>query len=488
MGAIVRHWAFGVDSPANGVGVEGSEVSVQGQGQSPGQGLRDDGSAASLQVPGRSPGQGLEAVRARARELLFDYLAVTRRGAASAPAAAAQTLVEDDGPAIVDGSDRRAATTTAALVNGIAAHALELDDTHEAASLHPGVAVWPAVLALADERGASLGQAIDAAIAGYDVVCALGERLDPGEAYARGFHPTGVCGAVGAAVAAAHMLGLDHERRVHAIGIAASAASGLVEFLRDGTWTKPFHAGQAASSGIVAARLAAGGYTGPATAIEGPQGFLRAFGGRGDTSVPLALPSPGTGMLATAVKLYPCCRYIHGSLDLLLELVADGGLRAEDVAFVSCGVLSGGWSLVGDPIADKRRVATTTDAQFSMPFAAALALTSGEATLEGFAGAAELAPGLAPLMDRVECHRIEPVDTAAPAAWGAEVVVHTTDGTVIARERGHIKGSPAQPVSHAELLGKASGLIGADAASRLLEACLDLADDEPVARLGRATP
>jgi 2-methylcitrate dehydratase PrpD len=428
--------------------------------------------------------------RETARSLLFDYLVVARRGAASGPGVTAQRLLDGAGPAVVDGTSRTTSADRAALVNGIAGHSIELDDTYEPASIHPGVVVWPAVLALADEHQVRLDELLDAATAGYDAACALGDRLDPGEVYRRGFHPTGICGPIAAAAAASALLGATPEERQHAVGIAASASSGLLEFLADGAWTKPFHAGHGAASGLQAARLAAVGYTGPRSAIDGPLGFLHAFGGRDDTGEDALYPPVGYGLARTAIKSYPCCRYMHGNMDLLLDLAHDEELDAADVASVSCAVLSAGWGLVADPSAEKLRVHGTVDAQFSMPFGAALALTHRRATLEDFESASEMAHELAPLMRKIECSQSARIETDYPEAWGAEIEVRTRGGAVLRRHQAHIKGSPARPLSPQEHLTKAVGLVGTAAATRLLTACLDSAEDATVAVLrgARQTP
>jgi 2-methylcitrate dehydratase PrpD len=421
-----------------------------------------------------------------ARELLFDYLAVAARGAATPAATAARSVLEGPGRAVVDGTGVTGSVSTAALVNGIAGHAIELDDTYEPASLHPGVVVWPVVLALADERDAMFGEVLNAGIAGYDAVCVLGDRLDPGEAYARGFHPTGICGPIGAAVAASSMLGLGPRETAHAIGIAASASSGLLEFLSDGAWTKPFHAGHASASGIMAARLAGAGYTGPASAIEGRLGFLHAFGGRSETSGPLRMPPAGYGVTGTAVKSYPCCRYIHGNLDLLLELLADEDFDAADVESIRCGVLSAGWDLVAHPIDAKRQISGNVDAQFSMPFAAAVAVTHGHATLDDFDRADALAADLRPLMARIDCYRSDDLEGEYPREWAAEVEVTVRGDEVLRRRQASIKGSPTRRLTPDELHAKAEALVGTAAADQLQRLCLGSPDDARVSRLRAA--
>lgn len=412
----------------------------------------------------------------RARALLVDYLAVCRRGRTSGPGTAATELAVEPGPCVVEGTRRRTTAQTAALVNGIAAHAIELDDTYEPASSHPGVAVWPAVLAVGDERGASLGAVLAAAVHGYDAIADVGDRLDPDEAYARGFHPTGILGPIGAAVAVGHLLGLPDAALDNAVGIAVSASSGLLEFLGDGAWTKPFHAGQSASSGIVAARLAQAGFIGPAAAIDGRLGFLHAFGRRENADH--ADRPTGHGVLATAMKPYPCCRYTHGCIELLVDLDAD----TADVASVSCGVLAAGQRLIAEPIADKRRIGGPVDAQFSMPFTAAVALTRRAVTLEHFADAVALGEELAPLMERIDCHTSPQLEAAFPSRWGAEIVVELRDGTVQRRLSADMPGAPTRPLAPDALLAKASALIGPQEAAALLAACGPDRDGEPLRR------
>jgi 2-methylcitrate dehydratase PrpD len=437
-----------------------------------------------LAVPiGQDLGAAASSPTDRARELLLDYLAVAERGARTGAGAAARTLGVA-GSALVEGTAERLAAADAALANGIAGHSIELDDTYEPASLHPGVVVWPAVLAVADESGAALGDVLAAASAGYDAVCALGDRTDPAETYRRGFHPTGVCGPIGAAVAVARLMALGEDQVHNAVGIAASMSGGLMEFLADGTWTKPLHAGNAAAAGVRAARLAAAGYTAPATAIEGPHGFLHAFGRRAG-EVPAAVA--GDGMRRTAVKHYPCCRYMHGCIGLLLELVAEEGLEADDAVAIRCGVLSGGWSLVAEPPAAEQVVRNHVDGQFSMAFGAALAVARRSATLDDFERAAELGTELAPLMRRVECFHSPRLDAAYPAAWGAEVEVRTRGGATLVRAEDHFRGSPERPTARDGLVAKAAGLIGPERAASLARACFDTPADEPFDHVRRRT-
>ena len=274
------------------------------------------------------------------RLLLQDYFAVTTGGRGAGSALAARAAVpssptrSDLLPSALHTGGGFAAPRDAALVNGITAHGLELDDTFEESSLHPGVVVFPAVLALADGRGSTWGQVLQASVLGYDVMCSVGVLLGASESYGRGFHPTGVAGALGAAAATSVLLGLNEDETVHALGLAANMAAGSLEFLFDGSWTKRLNAGNAAATGIRAGQLAAAGFTGPETSIEGRDGFLRQYG-RGEVPgrnlhLEFGRGAFGRGALDTSIKFYPCCRYLLSRV----ALFDDGGVIFVDDARV----------------------------------------------------------------------------------------------------------------------------------------------------------
>jgi 2-methylcitrate dehydratase PrpD len=406
--------------------------------------------AVSLAPESAVPSESIE----RAVDLLIDYLAVLERGARSPSSAAARAaLAVGEGSALL-AAGGRARAEDAALFNGTASHSIELDDTYEPGSLHPGVAVWPAVIALADELGSPPVAALAAAVHGYDVTCELGQRLGPDRAYARGFHPTGVCGVVGAAAACARLLELDEAAARDAAGVAASMAGGLLAFLDDGAWTKRLHAGLAAEGGIRAARLAAAGFRGPAHAFDGPHGFLHAFGGDDVLDVPPT--EAGFGVLRTSVKLHPSCRYTHPCIDLLLEIAP----RAEEVEAVECGVLRAGWTLVAEPIDGKQAVRSPVDAQFSMPFTAALAIERGAVRLDDIEDAERLGVELEPLASRVSCFEDEAIEAAFPGSWGGVVRVRYRDGRREDRRSSDPVGSPSRWVGREGILGKAANLLG----------------------------
>jgi len=225
-----------------------------------------------------------------------------------------------------------------------------LDDTFLPGSIHNESFVFSPSLALAEERGISGKQFIVAVVAGFEVACRVAAALQPAATNARGFHPTGTTGALGAAAAAGTLLGLDAERLSAALGVACSQAGGLLEFVTDGAWTKRFHAGWASHAGIIAAELAQFGMTAPRTAIEGKFGYLHAYSGSG---MPELLTTGGGERLAilqTALKYYPCNYYIQAINDAVLQLARRDDLRLEAVRSIAVQTVQAAMALVCEPI------------------------------------------------------------------------------------------------------------------------------------------
>jgi 2-methylcitrate dehydratase PrpD len=238
-----------------------------------------------------------------------------------------------DGPCTVVGSDRRAPAPWAAMANGTAAHALDFDDYEDPGATHPSAVLVPALLALGEERQAPGGDLLDAYIAGLEIIVRLGAAVNLSH-YHRGWHATGTLGAIGAAAAAARLLKLNVRDVGYAIGLAASMASGFKS--QFGTMAKPLHAGLAAKAGVLAASLAAEGMTASAEVFDGEWSILRLMAGPEaegfagalrDLGDPLAIESYGL-----VIKPYPCCGYIHGTLDGILDLRRAEGLSAPDIA------------------------------------------------------------------------------------------------------------------------------------------------------------
>jgi len=402
----------------------------------------------------------VEEDRAALRSLFLDHLGVTARGALTESAAAVRRFLGDlGGPGSarlpLPGTQGQAPAIQAALANGVASHSIEYDDVHNAASNHPGTVVFPAALAAtvlegADERTFLLG-----VIHGYEAMCRIGRALDPPSHYARHFHPTATTGVFGAAAAASTILGLDVDAEVSALGIAATQASGSMEFLTDGAWTKRLHPGVAARNGIQAAMLARAGFRGPRDGIAGPRGFLAGYS---DAPHPeRLLEAWGERPLEvrnTSIKAHSCCRYKQGPIDALLEVRGRHGVAPEQVETLTVGLLSPALSLVWEPVEAKRRPRSVVDAQFSMPFGAAVAMAEGRAGLDQYEPGHLEAPLVRELMDRVECATDPDLDRGYPERWSAWAKVRLRDGRTLEAHVPDPKGDPPNPLSAAELAAK----------------------------------
>lgn len=402
-------------------------------------------------------------VQERVRYLLLDHLAVALRGSllpsSQATYQALHTIAGSDPShgVTVLGRKERAEASWAALANGIAAHGMEMDDVENRSSLHPGVVVFPAALALAEQLGASSEDFSAAVVAGYEVTLRVGAALDPAAAYARGFHPTAICGTLGAAAVSARLAGLSVEQTNMALGIAGSMAAGSMAYLHDGAWTKRLHPGWSSHAGITAARLAAAGFSGPADILEGRYGFLHAHSTSGDAEK-LALDDT-FAIMDVSLKPYACCRYLHGPIDCLLEIRRTHRPEPEQIARVSCGVLSGGRGLIADPIEQKRQASNHVDAQFSMPFGAAIALLTGQAGISVFTDEWLHNPAVHNLMQRVECYSSPELDAYYPAEWRASASVHMLDGREFHASVRYALGDPHNPLSWEQLAARFHELV-----------------------------
>lgn len=343
----------------------------------------------------------------------------------------------------------------AALVYGAASHSLESDDTHQPSSSHPGTVVFSTLLPLALSTNSQWDSFVAATVAGYEVMCRIGQATGPAAEYVRGFHPTGTAGVFGAAASASLLLGGDAGQIASAIGIAGSMSSGSMSFLTDGSWTKHLHPGWAAHAGIIAATLAANGYRGPTSVLEPPHGYLA--GHSDQQSSLLVVAGLGTRPLAierTSTKAHGCCRYEQAALDAILELRRAHNFRSDQVVAVTIGVLDAGWEIVAAPIEEKRRPTNRVEAQFSMPFGAAVALLHGRASVHEHTDEATLDPHLQALMDLVVCQRDPSLEVDFPEKWPSRVEIRLDDGRTVSARIDHPKGDPENPFTSVELASR----------------------------------
>ncbi len=404
-------------------------------------------------------------VQERVRYLLLDYLAVTLRGSRLPSSLAAYTLLDAmpgahlPGGVTLLGKVQTAEASWAAFVNGVAAHGLEMDDVENLSSLHPGVVVFPAALALAEQIDSSLDDFYSAIVAGYEVTLRVGAALNPASAYERGFHPTAICGALGSAAASARLLHLTPEQTNMALGIAGSMASGSMAYLDDGAWTKRLHPGWSSHAGITAARLAATGFVGPTNILESRYGLLHAYSAASDVQRLERTASSDFAIMDVSLKPYACCRYMHSPIDCLLHIFNTEHPNVQHIKHVRCGVVTGGHGLVVDPIEQKRNVSTIVDAQFSMPFGAAIALVTGQAGLAVFTEEWIQDTEVKALMQRVECCALPELDDYYPDEWRASATVEMLDGRIFEATTRFALGDPHNPLSWEQLIARFHELV-----------------------------
>jgi 2-methylcitrate dehydratase PrpD len=412
--------------------------------------------------------------------LLLDHLGVVANGAQTETTAAvrryAALLPESEGPRLpLIGTGGDAPAVTASLINAVAGHCIEYDDTHSASSSHPGVVIIPAALAAAKIVDADDETFVTGVVVGYEVMCRVGRAANPSSHYARHFHPTATVGTIGAAAAASTIFGLDTERMVSALGIACDTAAGSMQFIVDGAWTKRLHPGVAVRSGIEAARLAQVGFLGTEDGIGGERGFLAGYSA--DAQPDLLMAEWGIRPLEvnnTSIKAHTCCRYNQGSIDALIDLRQTNDLGAQDVDTIELGVPTVAVDIVVEPKAAKRRPKTVVDAQFSLPYAAAAAIVHGRAGLAQYDEALLDDGDLVALMDRVQAVVDPELDRAYPEQWRAWARVTTIDGRELFSEVPDPKGDPANPLTHSELRDKfdelAAPAYGPESRQEIVEA------------------
>ena len=335
---------------------------------------------------------------------------------------------------------RRLPAPAAALLNASMGHALDFDDTHDTAgSIHPGVSVLAAGLAMADTLGGVDGKRfLRAAALGLDVSCriALASTLD------RGWHRTACIGIFGATVTAGLLLGLDAERMRHALGIAYSHAAGNRQCILDGALTKRLQAGQAASAGVFSAILAAKDFTGAHNIFTGKYGFLELYQPNG-ADASLLLQDLGTAFRGEGLsfKPYPCGRPLHAGIDAALAAHARLGLTdARQLAEVTIALDKAAHADQFESGPHKRRPTQVVEAQFALPFLIATALTHGKVGIGEVSGLGDDAT-LA-LSDRIAG---QAVPDAKPRDW-LTLTVRLTDGRGVSIETGDPIGSPEKPL------------------------------------------
>jgi 2-methylcitrate dehydratase PrpD len=360
--------------------------------------------------------------------------------------------VEPGGPCTAIGHPGGYAAIDAALINGIAAHGEDYDDTFEGGPVHAGAVIVPAVLAAAERYGAGSDAILCGIAAGAEAMCRLG-LVAPMRVHKAGFHPTSVFGAMGSAIAVSVTLGLQEQAIVDAMGIVGSMAGGIIEYLAEGAWTKRLHAGWAAQSGIRAALLARGGFVGPRTVFEGTHGFFFGFANSSDSDFTPLIRDFGTEWLmeTIAFKPYACGTMIHPYIDCAIRL-ARRGVTADEIVEIECETAEGIVHRLWEPLAGKQTPPNAYAAKFSTPFCMALGFVHGEAGLGAFTEEHAHDPRVRALAAKIR-YRIDPANPY-PREFTGHLRATLRDGRVLEERQPHFRGGANEPLSAEEIAAK----------------------------------
>jgi 2-methylcitrate dehydratase PrpD len=404
-----------------------------------------------------------ESARHAARRHLLDGTGLAlaaHRSDAAAPSLSVARGLGGRAEARILGESSFVSVPAAAMADGALVHALDFDDTHAGGLIHATAVVLPAAFAGGQGVRATGADVLAAALVGYEAACRIA-MASPHGFHARGLHATQVAGVLSSALVAARLAGADAATATNALGIAGSNAGGLLEFLSTGASTKQLHPGSAGLNGVLAARLAAAGATGPATVLDGPHGVFAALSAR---------PADVAGIVADlgvrweteriTVKPYPSCQLMHVTLDAVQPIRERIG-SVDRVVRVSAWVHPDSAPTVCEPADVKVTPRSTYDAKFSLPWSVAALLIDGSIGVGTYSDASIARPEVAALAAKVVTIVDDPGGGVAADAPG-RVEIELVDGTVLRGEVPRSLGGPDQPLSDDELLAKFLGNAGDD--------------------------
>ncbi len=416
------------------------------------------------------------AVRRKCEDLVVDVvgLAVTARNEDYVKAVLA--ACDDDGPCTAIGHSRTLSAAAAALVNGTAIHGEDFDDTFEGGPIHAGAVIVPAVLAACERHNLDGDAALLGIAVGVETMCRL-STVAPTLTHKAGFHPTAVFGAVGATAGVGAALKLNARQMVDALGTVGSMASGIIEYLAEGAWTKRLHAGWAAQSGIRAALLGRAGFLGPRTVFEGVHGFFHGFANTARGDFDAIAGDFGTRWVTEtlAFKAYPCGTMTHPYIDCARRLAAK--IKADDVVEMVCDVGEGTVHRLWEPLAAKRQPKNGYAGKFSTPYCIAAGFVRGNVGLGDFSDAAVHDPAVVALASKVR-YRIDPKNPY-PKNFTGHIRATLRDGSIVEEHQPYMRGGIQDPLSRADveekfMLSARYGGWSTDRAAAALKLCSTL--------------
>ena len=402
---------------------------------------------ATLQ-PARLP----PAVCRKCEDLLIDVvgLCVTARNEDYVQAALAAW--DDDGVCTAIGHARPMSPAGAAFANGTAAHGEDFDDTFEGGPVHAGAVIVPAVLAACERYNPNGPSALLGIAVGVEVMCRL-STVAPTLTHKAGFHPTAIYGAAGAAAGVATALGLERQQTVDALGVVGSMASGIIEYLAEGAWTKRMHAGWAAQSGLRAALLARAGFSGPRTVFEGVHGLFHGFANTTSADFNAVTGDFGAHWVTETVafKPYPCGTMTHPYIDCARRLAATG-VKAENINEIVCEVGEGTVHRLWEPLAAKQTPKNGYAGKFSTPYCIAVGFIRGNVGLSDFSDDAVKDPAVVALARKVR-YEIDPANPY-PRNFTGHIRATLHDGRVVEERQSHMRGGAHEPLTRQDIEDK----------------------------------
>ncbi|MGZ5168670.1 MAG: MmgE/PrpD family protein [Burkholderiales bacterium] len=391
-------------------------------------------------------------VRERAEALLIDVVGLCVAARETDYIKSVKSAIDPGGDCTAIGHAAGYGPDQAALINGTAAHGEDFDDTFEGGPVHSSAVVAPAVLAACERYGRDGRAALAGMVVGVETLCRL-SMVVPKAIHKSGFHPTSVLGTIGAALGASVAMGLDRRKTVDALGIAGSLASGIIEYLAEGAWTKRLHAGWAAQSGLQAARFGQQGFLGPRTVLEGTHGLFNGFARTVDGNYGVLSEDFGRKWYMEAITFKP---YATGTMnqpyiDCAIRL-SKKGVKAEDVVDVLCETAEGYVHRLWDPLESKQKPANEYAAKFSTPFNIAVAFITGGAGLSAFTEQTVRDARILALASNVR-YVVDP-NNPYPKAYTGHIRMTLKDGRVIEERQPHIRGGAHEPLSRDEIEDK----------------------------------
>ena len=406
----------------------------------------------------------------QAQNCFLDYLAVTISGSQFLSHKASDYIQSCGCGSLcstIIGLDIKTDMQSAALINGMSAHVIELDDGHRQGALHIGSTIFSALLAIAEKEYLSSEDFLYGAIIGYEVTVRLACAVQPGNKL-KGYHATGTCGTLGATMAIAVALRFDEEQMKSALSAAVTCAAGVLEMQEDNADYKPLNVGRAAMDAVAAAYLGKARFTPPFDAIGGRRGFLNIMTDTQktqyitdfDPDVPLAITQ-------IYMKTYAACRHTHPAIEAALTLRKKFDIAPQDIESVEVEAYK--LAVSGH---DHTEILSISSAKMSIPFSVSLALCTGEAGMEAFSEKNIKDDTILSLAKKVSVVENDELSSWVPSKRASILHVNLYDGTILTHQVDYPKGDPENPLTDEEIEGKFMSLALASGFTK--ERCLDI--------------